>query len=150
EIKEKYTLWQFVDKAENSVTKNIPKFLFFYMPVFAFFMWLFHNKKKWYYFDHGIFTLHYFSFLLLSFFTIISVLGTIGEKVHHWLISAFYMLSSVVVLLWTFIYFFKAHRKVYGYSIINTLFRGLFLFFLNMIFLLFGIIVYMFFIFYLM
>src|SRR5690606_23796425 len=83
EIKEKYTLWQFVDKAENSVTKNIPKFLFFYMPVFAFFMWLFHNKKKWYYFDHGIFTLHYFSFLLLSFFTIISVLGTIGEKMHH-------------------------------------------------------------------
>jgi hypothetical protein len=26
----------------------------------------FHNKKKWWYFDHGIFTLHYFSFLLLG------------------------------------------------------------------------------------
>lgn len=150
ELKQRYTKYDLGIKIMEIAQKNVPKFLFFYMPVFAFFMWLFHSKKKWYYFDHGIFTLHYFSFLLLSFFTIISVLGTIGEKVHHWLISAFYMLSSVVVLLWTFIYFFKAHRKVYGYSRINTLFRGLFLFFLNMVFLLFGIVVYMVIIFYLM
>ena len=112
---------------------NMPKFLFAYMPVFAFFMWLFHSKKKWYFFDHGIFTLHYFSFLLLSFFTIISVLGTIGEKGRHWTTSAFYMLSSAVISFWAFIYFFKAHRKVYGYSRINTFFRGMFLLFLNMI-----------------
>jgi hypothetical protein len=35
------------------------------MPIFAF-SWLFHNKKR-YYFDHGIFTLHYFSFCYYSF-----------------------------------------------------------------------------------
>jgi hypothetical protein len=35
------------------------------MPIF--FLWLFHNKKRWYYFDHGIFTLHYFSFCYYSF-----------------------------------------------------------------------------------
>lgn len=45
---------------------NLPKALFIYLPIFAFFLWIFHNKKKWWYFDHGIFTLHYFSFLLLT------------------------------------------------------------------------------------
>jgi hypothetical protein len=24
------------------------------MPIFFFSLWLFHNKKRWYYFDHGI------------------------------------------------------------------------------------------------
>ncbi|WP_313029343.1 hypothetical protein [Soonwooa sp.] len=43
---------------------NLPKALFIYLPIFAFFLWIFHNKKKWWYFDHDIFTLHYFSFLL--------------------------------------------------------------------------------------
>lgn len=33
----------------------IPKVLFVYMPLFAFFLWIFYNKKKWWYFDHGIF-----------------------------------------------------------------------------------------------
>lgn len=39
---------------------NLPKALFIYLPLFAFFLWIFHSKKKWWYFDHGIFTLHYF------------------------------------------------------------------------------------------
>jgi hypothetical protein len=149
ELKQKYTKSQLGIKIMEVAQKNIPKFLFFYMPVFAFFMWVFHSKKKWFYFDHGIFTLHYFSFLLLAFFTSISVVNTISE-LTGWVIKTIAVFANFAIYIWAFIYFFKAHREVYGYSKINTLFRGLFLLFLNMIFLLFGIIVYMFFIFYLM
>ena len=149
ELKQKYSVSELWSKIFEVASKNIPKFLFFYMPVFAFFMWVFHSKKKWYYFDHGIFTLHYFSFLLLAFFTSISVVNTISE-LTGWVIKTIAVFANFAIYIWAFIYFFKAHREVYGYSKINTLFRGLFLLFLNMIFLLFGIIVYMFFIFYLM
>ena len=58
---------EIIEKFISSFTHNLPKVLFVFMPIFAFFLWLFHNKKRWYYFDHGIFTLHYFSFLLLIF-----------------------------------------------------------------------------------
>ena len=53
------------EKAVESFIHTLPKVLFIYMPIFALLLWLFHDKKKWYYFDSGVFTLHYFSFLLL-------------------------------------------------------------------------------------
>lgn len=45
---------------------SLPKALFLYLPLFALTLWLFHSKKKFWYFDHGVFTLHYFSFLLVE------------------------------------------------------------------------------------
>ena len=66
-VSEHNTKKQIIEKFIESFIHNIPKILFIIMPFFAFFLWIFHNKKKWYYFDHGIFTLHYFSFLLLIF-----------------------------------------------------------------------------------
>jgi hypothetical protein len=54
------------EKALEFFTHNLPKVLFIYMPIFAFWMWLFHNRKKCYYFDSGIFTLNFFSVVLLS------------------------------------------------------------------------------------
>lgn len=149
ELKQKYTKYEMGIKIVEVAQKNIPKFLFFYMPVFAFFMWLFHSKKRWLYFDHGIFTLHYFSFLLLAFFTSLSVVNTISE-LTGWAIKTIAVTVNFIIYLWTFVYFFKAHRKIYGYSRLSTFFRGMFLLFLNMIFLILGIVVYMLVIFYLM
>ena len=146
-LKQKYTSWELGLKIAETAKKNIPKFLFVYMPLFAFFMWLFHSKKKWYYFEHGIFTLHYFSFLLLSFFITFSIIGPLSEYFNHWFINSISFLAYLIIYIWMFVYFFKAHRKVYNYSRISTIFRGLFLLFLNMTFLLFGIIIYMFIIF---
>ena len=143
ELKQKYTLRELGLKIAEMTKNNIPKFLFVYMPFFAFFMWLFHSKKKWYYFEHGIFTLHYFSFLLLSFFITFFIIGSFSEYFEHWLIDIISFLAYLIIYIWMFIYFFKAHRKVYNYSRISTLFRGLFLLFLNMTFLIFGIVVYM-------
>ncbi|UPT69815.1 MAG: DUF3667 domain-containing protein [Flavobacterium sp. JAD_PAG50586_2] len=64
-IKAKYSQKEIMEKFLEQIKHNFPKTLFIYMPLFALILWLFHGKKRWYYFDHGIFTLHYFSFLLL-------------------------------------------------------------------------------------
>lgn len=144
ENQDKYTGEEFMKRFSEIFTANFQKFLFFYMPVFAFFLWLFHSKKKWYYFDHGIFTLHYFSFILLSFFIAFSVINPISNLFSHWTIKVLAGLSKFVLYLWVFIYFFKALRKVYGYSRVATFFRGMFLSFVNMIFFIIGILFYFF------
>lgn len=147
DLKQRYTRTQWNEKVIELAKQNIPKFLFAYMPVFAFFMWLFHSKKKWYYFDHGIFTLHYFSFLLLSSFLII-IINTI-DNLCGTTLGPFNQFMFFIINTWAFFYFFLAHKRVYQYSKTTTVFRGLFLFGLNMLFLIIGIVFYMFIIFYL-
>src|SRR5690606_33754886 len=147
ELKQKYSVSELWSKIFEVASKNIPKFLFFYMPVFAFFMWVFHSKKKWYYFDHGIFTLHYFSFLLISSFLVIAI-NTLNNLTGNFL-EMFNVLSIFTIYTWTFFYFFLAHKRVYQYSKTATILRGLFLFGLNLLFIIFGILLYMFIIFYL-
>jgi len=109
--------------------KLLPKVLFFYMPVFAFWLWLFHGKKRWYFFDHGIFTLHYFSFvlLLLSSFEILSW-GFTQAGLSH----INYILFCLYCLFY-FFYFFRAHRRMYGETRTISRLKGLFLLIINMI-----------------
>ncbi|WP_225585450.1 DUF3667 domain-containing protein [Flavobacterium sp. MDT1-60] len=82
-VTEHNTKREIIEKFIESFLHNIPKILFIIMPFFAFFLWIFHSKKRWYYFDHGIFTLHYFSFLLLIFlilFIVQKLFGLLGEN----------------------------------------------------------------------
>ena len=62
---QRYTPLELGDKFKESFSKSLPKALFVYMPLFALVLALFHRKKRWFYFDHAVFTIHYFSFLLL-------------------------------------------------------------------------------------
>ncbi|WP_300598682.1 DUF3667 domain-containing protein [Niabella sp.] len=121
-----------IKKVNESVFHNLPKALFLYMPLFAFWLWLFHGKKKWWYFDHGIFTLHYFS-LLLTLITILYLvtfiggwLGNAGETVRDWLIF--------LAIAYGFFYFFRSHSKVYQERKLKSRLKGIFLFFLNIVF----------------
>lgn len=112
--------------------KAMPKTLFVYMPIFAFWLWLFHGKKKWYFFDHGIFTLHYFSFLLL--------LATINVCVF-WLtdflndnIGGF--ITSVITTasnLYAIFYFFRSHRRFYGENRLVSRLKSVALFIINFV-----------------
>ncbi len=65
-VKAKYNKEEMWDKFGEEAWRNLPKLLFIYMPLFALILWLFHSKKRWYYFDHGIhsycFPHCYFSF----------------------------------------------------------------------------------------
>ncbi len=130
-------------KFKESFIHNFPKVLFIYMPIFAVFLWLFHNKKRWYYFDHGIFTLHYFSFLLL-----IALLLFILNRLFSSVLGADNAKMIVQILyscgfLWMFYYFFPAHHRFYGESRTVSFFKSIFLFFINSIFILAFLILFM-------
>lgn len=124
---------EIIDKFRESFLHNFPKVLFIYMPIFAFFLWLFHNKKRWYYFDHGIFTLHYFSFLLLLIL-ILFLIGKIFSTLEKSGTLSF--ISGLIYFAgfgWMFYYFFPAHHRFYGESRLISFVKTIFLFFLNFI-----------------
>lgn len=136
---------EIIEKFIESFVHNIPKILFIIMPFFAFFLWIFHNKKKWYYFDHGIFTLHYFSFLLLIFLILFII-----QKITDLLGSGFGFIADItnfVGILWMSYYFYPAHHRFYGESRIVSFIKSVFLFFINSFFIVFLLTFYVFYIF---
>lgn len=141
-VTENNTKKQIIEKFIESFFHNIPKILFIIMPFFAFFLWIFHNKKKWYYFDHGIFTLHYFSFLLLIFlimFIIDRIVGFFGEDSPISFISG---ITNFVGAIWMCYYFYPAHHRFYGESRIVSFVKSVMLFIINSFFILFLLIFY--------
>jgi len=130
-VTEKNTATEIKEKFKESFIHNFPKVLFIYMPIFAFFLWLFHSKRKWYYFDHGIFTLHYFSFLLLTYLIlklVDIVLYAFGENMISNVLSG---IIGFVGFIWAFYYFFPAHHRFYGCRRRKSVLKGLLLFFIN-------------------
>ena len=118
-------------KFMESFQRNFPKVLFTYMPIFAFMLWVFQSKKRWYYFDHGIFTLHYFSFLLLTIlilFLVNSLLSLFGDSGP---VNFIFGIIYFFAYLWMFYYFFAAHHRFYGETRLISVFKGILLFFIN-------------------
>ncbi|MEO8532658.1 MAG: DUF3667 domain-containing protein [Flavobacterium sp.] len=140
-VTEHNTKKEIIEKFIESFFHNIPKILFVIMPFFAFFLWIFHNKKKWYYFDHGIFTLHYFSFLLLIFLILFIINRTIG------LFAPLSFISDIITfvgIIWMCYYFYPAHHRFYGETRIISFVKSVFLFVINSLFILFLLILYVF------
>ncbi|MFH7004981.1 DUF3667 domain-containing protein [Flavobacterium bizetiae] len=136
-VTEKYTKKEIYEKFIESFFHNLPKILFIIMPFFAFFLWLFHSKKKWYYFDHGIFTLHYFSFLLLIFLIMFisdRFFGLFGEDSPLSYLSG---LITFVGTIWMLYYFYPAHHRFYGESRIVSFVKSILLFIINSLFIIF-------------
>ncbi|MBK1898225.1 DUF3667 domain-containing protein [Chryseobacterium paridis] len=132
-LKRKEIVGRFVD----TFIHTFPKALFVYLPIFAFFLWLFHSKKKWWYFDHGIFTLHYFSFILLSSLIFI-LFGHLVKMIPDYKIfQTIFRLFYVVLFFYTSAYFFIAHHRVYESSKRKSILKGSILFIINCIGLLF-------------
>lgn len=112
---------------------TLPKALFFYLPVFALILWVFHNKKQWWYFDHGVFTLHYFSFLLINvaFFVVLNIVKPLlnSYALFNFITSWLYWIAFV----YSIAYFFIAHRRFYGTKKRKSISIGIAVFILNMI-----------------
>ena len=130
---------EFRTKFKETCFNNIPKALFLYMPFFAFWLWIVHGKKRWYYFDHGIFTLHYFSFLLFTF-SVQLLINSFADVLESDIINGIAVFSSLFLLCWWFFYFFRSHRKFYGESRFISRLKGFALFFINIFFILLFII----------
>jgi hypothetical protein len=116
----------------DGIIKMLPKVLFIYMPIFAFWLWLFHGKKRWYFFDHGIFTLHYFAFLLISI-TLFLLIATIIELINNEdVVELISLIIGLMIMFYTFFYFFRSHSRMYGENRWISRLKSLMLFFINM------------------
>ena len=146
-VTEHNTKKEIIEKFIESFLHNIPKILFIIMPFFAFFLWIFHNKKKWYYFDHGIFTLHYFSFLLLIFLLLFIITRVIGFFGENGLLTFVGNIINFVGIVWMCYYFYPAHHRFYGETRIVSFVKSFILFFINFFFILFLLTFYMLYIF---
>jgi hypothetical protein len=136
ELNNRYSGKELQERFFETFKHNLPKALFIYMPFFALILWLFENKKKYYYFDHGIFTLHYFSFLLLItlFEHLLSWLFYITTLDDYTVVELLYLLLVMGSLIYSFYYFFPAHHRFYKTSRVATFFKGIIIFFINCIF----------------
>lgn len=128
---------------------HFPTMLFLYLPVFAFFLWVVHSKKKWLYYDHGVFTLYYFSLLMIMIcfskltnllFDSVNDLFPKAEIVTSKIGSFF----SLILLGYAFFYFFRSHSRVYLQSKTISRITGTGLFFLNGIFFFLWVMIYLF------
>ena len=122
---------QIIEKGKVSFIHNFPKVLLMYMPLFAFFLWLFHSKKRWYYFDHGIFTLHYYSFLLLINLILFIVQKTASFIGNYSLLNFTTGLINTAGIIWMIYYFFPAHHRFYGETRLVSFLKSISLFFIN-------------------
>ena len=129
----------YAKKVMTSFMNNLPKVLFIYMPIFALVLWLFHGKKRYFYFDYAIFTLHYFCFVLLTFSCFL-----ILESVTHFLneiINAIALLTIIPIVIWWIIYFFRSHRLMYSESWLVSAAKGIVVLTIDVVFILFLMIV---------
>lgn len=103
-----------VDQVINKMVHNIPKMMFFLLPVFALLLNLFYNREKYVYADHAIFSLHFHS----AFFLLLLVLSIVLE--------IFPSIGSVknLKLGFGFIYLVFALRNTYQQSLLKSLFKA--------------------------
>ena len=132
EIRENNTRAEIAAKFRESFAHNFPKVLFIYMPMFAFVLWIFYNKKRWYYFDHGIFTLHYFSFLLLMALIARIFVCLFGYLEHLLFFEILNGLVGFAIFVYMLYYFFPALHRFYGESRGLTIVKGLVMFAINL------------------
>jgi hypothetical protein len=109
----------------------LPKVMFIYLPIFAFWLWLFHGKKRWYYFDHGIFTLHIFSFYLLLL-TLVKITATAIEFILNSEISDIINgILYIAVFFYSLYYLFKSRYNFYKEKIGMSLLKSFLLLLIN-------------------
>jgi hypothetical protein len=100
-LKEKYGSRRQVVVSEN-FEHSIPKLMFILLPVFALFIYWLHSRKKYYYAQHIIFSIHFHSFVffLLLFRTLLNLIpaGDLFETIFAsatWIISFVYLVISL-------------------------------------------------------
>lgn len=105
---------EFFNKLTETFLHNIPKVLFFLLPLFAFFLkMLYFRKKQFYYVDHAVFSLHYFSMifilLILSNYILDAIFGT--------------GIFTFLAFVWMSAYMLIAMKRLYGERWRRTIFK---------------------------
>ncbi|MFI2742288.1 DUF3667 domain-containing protein [Zhouia sp. PK063] len=87
---------------------KLPFVIFFFLPVFSFFVWLLYNKKKYKYADHLIFSFHN-----QTMYTLLLIISLIINTLTDW--NSTFSFSLIFL-----VYLFIAMRKFYNQSIPKT------------------------------
>jgi len=105
-------------RLEVDVRHDIPKIMFLLLPLFALYVSWFYSKKKYYYVNHAIFSVHIhcFAFLLLLFLKILSWLIP-GDLAN--------LILTAIAPIPLFIYLVAALHGMYGQSFWLSLGKGL-------------------------
>ena len=113
---------------------SIPKLMFVMLPLFAWFVFIFHSRKKFYYTQHAIFSIHIHSFVFLIFFI---------TTLLDWLLAATKVGDVLVPLsiLIAFVYFIAALRNTYNQSTGLSLLKGFCISIMYLISLIIGLII---------
>jgi hypothetical protein len=105
-----------VNEIIDAFKHNFPKLAFILLPVFALLLKLFYYRKKMYYIEHLIFSIHYYNFFFLC--------GSI-VLLLSWMISSMEGALDTLFVLALPVYFFAALRNVYANSRWKTFFKTL-------------------------
>lgn len=104
----------FFKKLFETFLHNIPKMLFFLLPIFALFLKLLYiRRKQFYYVDHAVLSLHYFSLVFLLLILSNYILGRIFST------GTFTFLA----FLWMTIYLLMAMKRIYMQSWRKTMLK---------------------------
>ncbi|MCX6150445.1 MAG: DUF3667 domain-containing protein [Ignavibacteriales bacterium] len=100
----------------HSLVKNISYMIFILMPFFGWLVFLFHKKRKSYYFEYLIYSIHFHSFLFLALFIFI-LISMAGINIY----------VLICFLLWMLIYLYKSLRKVFTQKRFSAVIKSFFL-----------------------
>ena len=116
----------------DNLLHTFPKMLFVSLPIFALLLQLLYIRKKLFYSDHAIFTIHLY---IATFIFLLAIFGFIAlEEATNWGILGFVIPLSILVV---YFYQYKALRRFYGDSRRKTIFKFVLLNFLSFIMMVF-------------
>jgi hypothetical protein len=103
---------------EVDISHDIPKLMFVLLPLFALYVGWFYNRKKYYYVNHAIFSVHFHSFVFLLFL-VFALLARIlpGDWTE--------IILGLLGILLTFVYLVAALHGMYGQSFWLGLLKGI-------------------------
>jgi hypothetical protein len=122
----------------NNLVHNFPKMLFVSLPFFAWFLSiLYARKKRWFYSDHAIFTIHTYCATFIFLLGLIA-LGALKDATGWGIIGWLRVIGAFAVWL----YLYKAMRKYYGEGRSKTILKFTLLNILSFIMMLFLLVIF--------
>jgi hypothetical protein len=108
----------FFDATGDKFKHNIPKMMFLLLPLFALYLKIMYDKKRWYYTDHAIFSIHIHSFAFVLFLVTLIV---------DWITKTDWFSSLGLII--SMVYLIAAMKRTYQQSLLKSITKGLILWF---------------------
>lgn len=110
-------------KLRDGFLHKLPYLLFVSLPLFALFLKLLYiRRKNFFYFDHGIFSIHHYIFTFILLFVVFAL-----QKLSGWLGMGIFDIAAVFLFLSGGFYLYKSMRKFYGQRRAKTVIKFLLL-----------------------